>query len=118
MSTLNHEAKVEYFITKWKTNKLGGISKISESPSFKIDGHFKPHKTGVMELELSDDGSLVYIVQNHDHLDLKMNIWDIETLAQVDIPNLQKNLDKLEKYDVKSLDLVQNNNFLLVLFHS
>ena len=88
MSTLNHEAKVEYFITKWKTNKLGGISKISESPSFKIDGHFKPHKTGVMELELSDDGSLVYIVQNHDHLDLKMNIWDIETLAQVDIPNL------------------------------
>ena len=33
-----------------------------------------------MELELSDDGSLVYIMQNHDNLDLKMNIWDIETL--------------------------------------
>ena len=80
MSTLNHEAKVEYFITKWKTNRQGGISKIAESPSFKIDGHFKQHKDEVMELELSDDGSLVFIIQNHDNLDLKMKIWDVMTL--------------------------------------
>jgi hypothetical protein len=85
MKSPNQEASVEYFITKWKVNKNGGISKIAETPRFKIDGHFRAHKNGVMELELSDDGSVVYITQNVENQPLKMAIWDVNTLETIEI---------------------------------
>jgi len=54
--TQNHEALVEYFITKWQYSHDGSLRKVRQSASFKFQSRFKPHKDGQMELSQTADG--------------------------------------------------------------
>jgi hypothetical protein len=49
-------------ITKWRVNQKGGLKLILQSDSFKMDGTFKEHEPGVMELQLNEDSKYVFIV--------------------------------------------------------
>lgn len=56
MNTIKRDASVEYYLCKWQMNKEGGIEKVNQSKSFRMDGNFKPHGFGHMELCLDDSG--------------------------------------------------------------
>lgn len=53
--TLIKDCKVEYFLSRWKTNENGGLMKVQQSESFKMQGKFVGHRDENLHLELSDD---------------------------------------------------------------
>ena len=83
MNTTNKDAKVEYFLTKWRANKTGAFEKIRQSESFRLDGHFKVHQDRQMRLEVTDDGKHAYIVQDFDSLPFKILCWEVATLEKL-----------------------------------
>jgi len=60
------DAKVEYFLSRWRVNNKGCIMKVQQSESFVLKGKFTGHKNNLLHLELSDDLKLVYIVTYFD----------------------------------------------------
>ena len=45
MKTEKNAARVEYFLSKWRINLNGGISKVLQSDTFTIQGgSFRPHQ--------------------------------------------------------------------------
>lgn len=82
MHTENRESMVEYFLTKWRINAQGGMKMILQSEYFKMDGTFKEHERDVMELQLNEDGSYIFITQNDKSniLPLKIKVWDVINL--------------------------------------
>lgn len=84
MSTENKEGLVEYFLAKWRVNENGGMKMIMQSEYFKMDGTFKEHDRDVMELQLNEDGSYIFITQNDkaNILPLKIKVWDVKHLKE------------------------------------
>ena len=84
MPTENKEGLAEYFLVKWRVNQNGGMKMIMQSDYFKMDGSFKEHERDVMELQLNEDGSFVFITQNDkaNILPLQIKVWDIMDLKE------------------------------------
>lgn len=95
MKTKSNEAKVHCFLTKWSVDARGSMMRVLQSDNFKMQGEFKPHKNKEFELNVSEDGKHVYIINKVQDSNMEVKIWSTETLSELKNEKINAKMSKV-----------------------